>query len=152
MGDVLEEVLGAARRQGEQVRLVPEARALFDRALQTFTGGADVRWWWERLPASAVFREFEEHDGFRHLLEVVLDPDQPVLFVIEDDDEPFFPFLEATPRAAQAIIADSFGFEYYLIHPNFSWLVGENHHSQLFAVGSPVAERLSALCVGRAAV
>ena len=102
MGDVLEGVLAAVGRHGDQVRLIREARAFFDRALQKFTGGADVRWWWERLPESAVFRDFNNDGGFRHLLEVVPVPDQPVLFVIEDDDEPFFPFLEATPRARQS--------------------------------------------------
>jgi hypothetical protein len=60
--------------------------------------------------------------------------------------------LEATAREAQAIIGDSFAFEYYLIHPTFSWLVGENHHSQLFAYGSPVADRLSRLRLEEAAV
>lgn len=45
----------------------------------------------------------------------------------------------------QAIIGDSFAFEYYLIHPSFSWLVGENHHSIMFAVGAPVADRLKRL-------
>ena len=152
MGEVLTEVLAAARRHGDKARLVSDARPLFDRALQTFTGGANVQWWWERLPDSAVFREFDDDDGFRHLLKVVPKPDESVFFVIEDDDEPFFPFLEATPRVAQAIIGDSFAFEYYLIHPSFTWLVGENHHSQLFAWGSPVAARLSGLWQGRPAV
>lgn len=152
MGDVLEEVLSVARRQGGHVRLIPDGRALFDRALQIFTGGADVRWWWEHLPSSAVYRDVEGDDGFRRLLEVVPQPDESVLFVVEDCDEPFFPFLEATPRAAQAIVAESLAFEYYLIHPSFTWLVGENHHSRVFAVGSPVAERLSDLGPGRAAV
>jgi hypothetical protein len=145
VGDVLVEVLAAAERQNATatVRLIAEGRSLFDRALDTFTNGEDLRWWWTRLPDSTVFHSFPEDDGFRHLLRVVPDPDEPVLFVVEDDDEPFFPFLEATPKSAQAIIGDSFAFEYYLIHPSFSWLVGENHHSALFACGSPVAEQLA---------
>jgi hypothetical protein len=145
VGDVLEEVLAAAERQNAAgtVRLVDNGRPLFERALETFTSGEDLRWWWERLPDSTVFRSFPEDDGFRHILKVVPDPDEPVLFVVEDDNEPYFPFLEGTPKAVQAIIGDSFAFEYYLIHPSFSWLVGENHHSALFAFGSPVAERLA---------
>jgi hypothetical protein len=148
MGDVLTEVLAAAKRQGygpESLYVHPEGPILFKRALNTFTGGNDIRWWWERLPDTTVFRRFPDDDGFIHLLEIVPDPDEPVLFVVEDDMEPFFPVLRATPRAAQAIIGDSFAFEYYLIHPSFVWLLGENHHSTLFAVGSPVAARLVSL-------
>ena len=148
MGDVLEEVLAAARRQGHStrsLRLLPDARALFDRALETFTRGEDVHWWWERLPGGTVFREFPTDDGFVHLLKLVPDPNERLLFIVEDEQEPFFPVLEATPKAAQAVIEDSFAFEYYLVHPTFSWLVGENHHGSLFAVGSPVAERLARL-------
>ena len=145
---MLTEVLAAIQRQGEMthaVRLLPNGQVLFCRALQTFTGGKDVRWWWERLPESAIFRHFPNDDGFEHLLDVVPDENETVLFVIEDDQEPFYPFLEASPKAAHAIIGDSFGFEYYLIHPSFAWLVGENHYSTLFAYGSPIAERLSLL-------
>ena len=145
MGDVLEEVLAAARRQGLRVRTVPNARQQFDRALRTFTGGVDAQWWWEHLQPEAVFRHFDQDDGFRYLHKIVPDPDRLVLFVVEDDEEPFFPVLEASPRTAQSIVAESFAFEYYLVDSEFRWMVGENHHSSLFAIGSPAADRLREL-------
>jgi hypothetical protein len=68
-----------------------------------------------------------------------------LLFFIEDDDEPHFPVLECSAEVATALIGECFAFEYYLVPPDFSWIVGENHHKCLFAFGEPVASRVAAL-------
>jgi hypothetical protein len=48
---------------------------------------------------------------------------------------------DATPAVVQQIIGECYGFEYYLIAKNLSWLLCENHHDMVIAVGG-VRQRL----------
>jgi hypothetical protein len=54
---------------------------------------------------------------------------------------PYFPVYDATPAVVQQIIGECYGFEYYLIAKNLSWLLCENHHDMVIAVGG-VRQRL----------
>jgi hypothetical protein len=150
MTKIMRELLDAAatlQLEESAFRVLPpdEARPVFDRALATFTGGKDVRWWWERFPNTAESMWSENDAGFRHIGDLVPSPIERIWFVVEDDDAEFFPVIDTTPEVAQAVVAECFCFEYYLFSKAFSWLVAENHHGYLFAIGSPAVSNLKIL-------
>ena len=122
-----------------------EARRLFAAFLARFTGGADVRWWWEMFSGPSSTWSPADGRGFERLTQIVPDPDELLWFVAEDDQLEFYPVYEASARVAQKIIGGCYGFEYYLISKDLKWLVCENHHDRLIAVGEEVTGRLSAL-------
>ena len=99
----------------------------------------------EAFVGKSVSRKVD--NGWKLLAHVVPDPDQNVWFIAEDDQLPSYPVFDATPEAAGQVIGECFGFEYYLIAKDMTWLLCENHHDYLIAVGEPVASRLSQLAV-----
>jgi hypothetical protein len=115
-----------------------EGRRLIDAFLARFTGGFNARWWWTHfsLPASTV--EFADGKGFSRIPRLVPDANQKVWFVAEDDQLPFYPVYEATPAAAEQVIGECYAFEYYLISKDLGWLLCENHHDVMFAIGEEV--------------
>jgi hypothetical protein len=100
----------------------PEARQVFQAALNKFVGGDDRRWWWEAFTKESVSRQIPD-GGWRLLCKLVPDESAHVWFIAEDRDLPFYPVYEATPRAIEKIIGECFGFEYYLVAKDFSWLL-----------------------------
>jgi hypothetical protein len=119
-----------------------DARPVFERVLNSFVGGDDRRWWWEAFTGEPVSRRV--NDGWRLLTQLVPDPDQPVWFIVEDDQLPSYPVYEATPTAIERVIGECVGFfEYYLVAKDMSWLLCENHHDHLVGVGSPITSRLT---------
>jgi hypothetical protein len=77
-----------------------------------------------------------------HELDVLLTfgpPETPVWLVVEDfgrmKDGPPFWIFEATLAAAVATLKNHHLLEFYVVSRSLTWLVGENHHDVLFAVG-----------------
>jgi hypothetical protein len=143
---IREEIDEARRRLGlstDEITEVPEgeARPLTSEFLSHFTGGVDSRWWWERFTLPDAAYRFEDGKGFTHITTLVPDAHERIWFVAEDDQLPYFPVYDATPAVAQRIIGECYGFEYYLIAKDLSWLLCENHHDMVIAVGS-VRQRL----------
>jgi hypothetical protein len=149
---IIDEILGAVdllRKRG-----VPAAaslldqlqgRVIFDEALRAFVHGGDRRWWWESFKLPHISRHFSTGDGWRRLAEIAPDPNELVWFIAEEDRLPFYPVFEMTPSDASHVIGECCGFEYYLVSKNYEWLICENHHDTVFAVGSDVSARLSNL-------
>jgi hypothetical protein len=86
---------------------------------------------------------FWERRWFLSPRKLVPDPDELVWFIAEDFVEPEFSAWEATPRDIQAVLGECYSFEYYLIQQQFRWLLCENHHDVLIAVGKEMEERLN---------
>src|SRR5689334_18923019 len=114
------------------IKLLPadEGHRIYNMALSHFVASGERRWWWEdfRFPSTSV--RFDDQKGFERIEEIVPNKREKVWFVVEDEDDqlPFYPVYEATPEAAQAVIGECYGFEYYLIAQNLSWLLCETHH------------------------
>ena len=147
---IKDEIADAVRRlqlSTRQFSVVPdrEARRLFAAFLARFTGGAGVRWWWERFTDPSSSWCPADGRGFERLIQIVPDPDELLWFVAEDDALEFFPVYETSARAAQQVIGECYGFEYYLIANDLGWLVCENHHNRLIVIGDQVAGRLRAM-------
>lgn len=151
MTEVQSEIERAARSlrlSSERFRQLPEVEAeqVYRTALARFvTATFEPRWWWEHL------REPEE--GFRHsgvsglhdILELVPDPDERIYFIAEDALAPFYPVYFTTARGAVNVIGECFGYEYYLLPLDYTWLIGENHHDVIFGSGAPIIERIRRL-------
>src|SRR5262249_9104135 len=93
------------------------------------------------LPVATA--HFADGKGFMRITAVVPDADEKVWFVAEEDELPHFPVYETTPAIAQAVIGECYAFESYLVSKDLRWLLCENHHDALMAIGA-VHDRLIA--------
>ena len=78
-------------------------------------------------------------------MEIVPDPSEHVWFIVEETNLPFYPVYDATTLAAQAVIGECYGFEYYLVAKTMTWILCENHHGRLIGVGNEICDRLGKL-------
>jgi hypothetical protein len=143
---IREEIDDARRRLGLSTNQFTEvgdgqARELTAAFLVRFTDGEDVRWWWERFASQATSAHVADGKGFTRISAIVPAVDEKVWFVAEDGELPYFPVYETTPAIAQQVIGECYAFEYYIIAKDLSWLLCENHHDSLIAVGA-VRDRL----------
>ena len=123
-------------------RLSPvDAKPVFNSALRQFVPQGDPRWWWEYFPESTSVY-FAAADGWKVLSDLVPDADERVWFIAEDDASSEYPVWEASVRDIQAIVPECYFFEYYLIQKQFQWLICENHHNRIIAVGAEVEAKL----------
>ena len=132
----------------EQFRQLPNAEAeeVYRTALSHFvTSSFEPRWWWEYLrEPQAAFRHVTDSFGFRLVPGLVPDADAPAYFIAEDTNAPFYPVYLTTARTAVAVIGECFGYEYYILPPDFSWLIGENHHDVIFGTGEAIIQAINA--------
>ena len=120
-----------------------EAETVFHQALAKFVEGGDRRWWWEAFVGKAVSHQVS--DGWKLISRIVPRLNEHVWFIAEEDTLPHYPVFDATPEAVEKVVGECFFFEYYLVAKDLTWLICENHHDYLIAVGEPVATRLSLL-------
>jgi hypothetical protein len=127
----------------ERFRRLPpdEAERIHQSALRHFVPHGQPRWWWEHFPESTAVR-FAGGDGWRHLAEIVPDADESVWFIAEDHALPGYSVWEASVCDIQAVVGECYGFEFYVIQRQYHWLVCENHHDVVVAVGWEVEDRL----------
>jgi hypothetical protein len=122
-----------------------DAEPVYREALRRFVNSRyQQRWWWEHLhePQSSIHPQ--DIRAFDLIPQLVPDADAPIYFVAEDDPAPFYPVYFTTTRIAISVITECFGFEYYLFPPDFSWLIGENHHEVVFGTGEPIVRAINA--------
>ncbi len=147
MQTIVEEIQRATERlgiaPGAMTQLPPdESNRIYLAALHRFVGTDDRRWWWESFREPGASLAFASGDGWRKLPLVAPNPSERIWFIAEDDQLPQSPVFETSAEMASRIIGECYGFEYYLIAKDLSWLVCETHHNVLCAVGQAVEERL----------
>ncbi len=108
-------------------------RKLYLQFLDHFVNGKDRRWWWEAFKTSFVFVKLEYYP--EHLNEIIPDLTKNVWFMIEDDQEDFYPIYDVKPTLIGDLLGECFGFEYYIINKNMDWLICETHHNELIGIG-----------------
>jgi hypothetical protein len=144
----IQRAAGALHLLPERFRQLPdsEAEQVYWSALRRFvTSTFEPRGWWEHLRDPQVsLRPVAGSRGYLLIPEFVPDPDAIVYFVAEDVEAPFFPAYLTTARTAADIIGECFGYEYYFIPPDLSWLIGENHHDVIFGSGELIVQRINA--------
>jgi hypothetical protein len=67
-----------------------------------------------------------------------------VWFIAEDHVAPEYSVWEASVQDIQAVVGECSAFEFYVIQQQFRWLICENHHNVVVAVGAEVEGRLRA--------
>ena len=147
MVTVLNEIEDAMRRLRlgqDDIALVPdEAGRVIVSALEShFVTTPGRRWWWEDFCFSTTSIHFLDQRGFTRIPIVVPDPDERVWFVVEETLLPSYPVYESTPRVVEQVIGECYGFEYYVVAKDLRWLVCENHHNCIIAIGTEVESRL----------
>jgi hypothetical protein len=127
----------------ERVRSVgePERSEVLGRVTDAFLERPDVLFWWSHLKLPS--ESWHTENGYTHLQQLAPDPESDAWLItgLEDDDKGVF---QCTPALASAIIGECPGFEYALVDRELKWMVIENHHDILIAVGDAVP-RLSRL-------
>jgi hypothetical protein len=127
-----------------KITLLPDEEGLvvFNEVLSHFVASGDRRWWWEDFRYKSTSVKINDQKGFERIGNIVPDRREKVWFIVEDDQLPFYPVYEATPETVQAVVGECYGFEYYLVAKDLSWLVCETHHDDLIAIGIQVEEQL----------
>ncbi len=147
MENVVHEIARAVKKLGlpeSNIRLLPdqEGRVVFERALKTFVGGDDRKWWWEDFSKKSTSIKIESGDGFKLIVEIVPDQEEKIWWIVEEDLLPYYPVYETSVKVAKEVIGECYGFEYYLIAKDDQWLLCENHHDYLIGIGDAVEEKI----------
>jgi hypothetical protein len=121
-----------------------EAGRLLAAIENRFSRAPGKRWIWEHLSGDSVSRRFEDDRAFARLPAVVPDLAEPLLF-LPGSNEPVAHAYRGTIDAIADVIGECSAFEYLIAPNDLAWLICENHHGVLVAVGEPVATRLRAL-------
>lgn len=119
-----------------------EQTAVLKSVLDAFVIDPKVTWWWAHLRQPGVSVTLEAGDGWRLLARVAPSPNAAVWLVTHDEGPEAPALYETSPAIAQAVIGECCAFEYYIVDQSFSWLICENHHNVVIAVGAPVEGRL----------
>ena len=115
-----------------------EGQAVYFDLLNTFVEGADRQWWWEAFKEKTESITFDDNLGFKRIVEIVPNGNETIWFVAEETQLPFYPVYETTPEVVQKIIGECYGFEYYIVPKDKSWLLCENHHNRVIGIGEPI--------------
>jgi hypothetical protein len=147
METIIDEIGQATARLGldpAAMRLLgrPQSETVFLATLNHFVASSDRRWWWEdfREPGKSI--RFEDGEGWRRIPKIAPYLNEPIWLIAEDDSSPHYPVFDTTPEVASLVIGECYGFEYYLVAKDMSWLLCETHHNVMCAIGVDVEARL----------
>ncbi len=125
----------------------PRALQLLDQIFQAFTrkGIAHRRsnWFWDDLRPPTY--SFHRPADTRRLPAVA--PDGTLVYLVVEDfsrrkkESPFWLF-EGTLEATLGVLDNHHLLEFYVVDRKFQWLLAENHHDVLIAVGEPATSAL----------
>jgi hypothetical protein len=120
----------------------PVLRVVTEQFLNVGTRGLDYHRWWENFKGNTA--SFQTHGAYK-LLPELLPPDQALWFIAQDSSKKnaCFWVYEADAEAIVQVLAESPHFEYYVVSKKRDWLLCENHHEVLIAVGEPMIEALN---------
>jgi hypothetical protein len=108
---------------------------------------AGARWIWEHLRLPAASRSFDDDRAFERLPAVVEQPADDLIFFPGSDEDRVCAYRGKLSAIVQ-VIGDCPSFEYCLVPVGLDWMLCENHHGALMAVGEPIESRLRNLGTG----
>ncbi len=117
---------------------------LYRELLNYYVISGDRRWWWEDFRHDSFSFNVDERT-YELLDEIIPLTKEKVWFMVEDDEESFYPIYDANPQIIKDVLGQCFFFEYYIIDKNMNWLICENHHNRMIGVG----EELCAINIKR---
>lgn len=138
-GEIKDEIQNAISKLNltvSDIRLLDKTQGenIFNECVSYFLNSGDRRWWWEdfKFPAFSVTGL---DNPLNYLDKIIPLTDGNVWLIVEDNNAPFYPVYDCNPRVIKNIIFECFSFEYYIVDKNKEWLLCENHHNRLIAVG-----------------
>jgi hypothetical protein len=127
----------------DQIAKVPphEAREVLGRIKARFLKFPGVRFWWEwfALPYETLLPPTDQ--GFELIPQITPEPAEKAWFIagLTEDAKVVY---ECQPASLDRLLSECPFFEYAVVAKDLSWLVLENHHGCLFAVGDAAIENL----------
>ena len=119
------------------------ASAAIEKAREAFLEeSGDVCWWWEHFRKDLPTASFRDPSDAGFLLLPVICPEQRSYLFVTDDKFPPWPVFVGETGALTAVIGQCHSFEYLVVDPAMKWIVCENHHGVVIAIGETVAQRL----------
>ncbi|MBF5010427.1 DUF6756 family protein [Burkholderia pseudomultivorans] len=132
--DFKAELCTALKRCGLSDEQPKNRKALLERIQETFVAG-NPRAWWLSLKKKPIVLNYADDSGYLRLAELVPPATENVWFVVDERNEEKLIF-DVPIHAVSEIIRECRYFEYYVVSPDFSWLMAENDHGDLLFVGN----------------
>jgi hypothetical protein len=119
-----------------------EADRITQLAESRFVGNTGLSWWWENFQQPYLKVLFPKQNGSEYLSRIVPDSDEMLWFIVGVAESEAISVYEGRIAELQSLIGECPFFEYYIVPKDFRWLLCENHHNYIFAVGREVEHRL----------
>lgn len=130
--DFKAELCTALKKCGLNEEQPSNRKALLERIQETFVAG-NPRAWWLSFKKKPTVLHCADDSGYLRLAELAPPTTKNVWFVVDESNEEKFVF-DVPINAVSEIIRECRYFEYYVISPDFSWLMAENDHGDLLFV------------------
>lgn len=147
--DLGREISGAVARLGwptSRLRVLAtgEASETWRRVEARFVVEPRSGWWWSWFRPEPVTARYigEASYGYRHITDVVASNSDLLWLIAGDCLDRSFVVCEGGIGDIRDVIGECYGFEYYIVPKDLSWLLCENHHDVLIAVGDEIRARL----------
>ena len=101
-------------------------------------------WWWSWFRPEPVTAHYigESSYGYRYITDVVPSHSTLLWLIAGDCLDRSFVVCEGDIGDIRDVIGECYGFEYYIVPKDLSWLLCENHHDVLIAVGDEIRARM----------
>jgi hypothetical protein len=115
-------------------------RRIADRFLQRGILDMDCAWWWECLRGECYGYAPADTIG---VVKSLLKDDEEYWFIASEEHSGTKWLCEAKGSSIVEVLREMHHFEYYIVEKKLKWLLGENHHGDLFAAGDEMPKRLA---------
>jgi hypothetical protein len=106
-----------------------------------FADRRGARWIWEHLKLPCASRTFDDDRAFERLPRLIPEASGSLVFLPGSGSDVVCAYVGEI-RSIVRVLGECPAFEYCIAPASLDWLVGENHHRVLYAVGEPVEARL----------
>jgi hypothetical protein len=152
----LDQVKAAAGVADAEFALVSLHRykAILQEIIKRFTtvrqGGLNELWWWNSFKEPKL--AWPECPAMcTRVLRQLVPEHEPVWFVAEDwgrqKRHGNFWLYEGRIDSIAAVLDEAWSFEFYVVSKKFEWLLCQNHHDAMMAVGEPMVTHLKSLSI-----
>jgi len=122
-----------------------DAAAIARDVRERFVRGSPQSWWWESFRESSESRHVPDGRGFELIPTIVPSPTERCWLLVDVEGPGRVSVFDASPNDISLLVGESFGFEYYLVAKDVSWLLCENHHDRLIGCGELVERALRSM-------
>ena len=149
MRDEIQKAIVDASITPDELRLVSHLKyqdiliRILDKRTSLGTKGLDYKWWWGNFKEPTFSRQIVNNQV---KFSALFPPTESIWFVAEDfyrnKKVGRYWLYEGTVAAIDKLFWEMFGFEFYIVHRKFEWLLCLNHDDILIASGEEAVSRL----------